>query len=125
MGISAVHSTRSAATNGLRRWSQTGIYPLNPSWLSDALVFIRQNINQNLSAADVYAAVGKSHTIVDRAFMKALGTSVKQTIIRFRLEEAYHLIQDTPPLAGPVPRRIRESSALFKLNRGGFWLQSE
>lgn len=55
---------------------------------SDALVFIRQNINQNLSAADVYAAVGKSHTIVDRAFMKALGTSVKQTIIRFQLEEA-------------------------------------
>lgn len=95
MGISAVHSTRSAATNGLRRWSQTGIYPLNPSWLSDALVFIRQNINQNLSAADVYAADGKSHTIVDRAFMKALGTSVKQTIIRFRLEEAKHLIEDT------------------------------
>ena len=57
--------------------------------------------------------------------MKALGTSVKQTIIRFRLEEAYHLIQDTPPLAGPVPRRIRESPALFQLNRGGFWLQSD
>lgn len=27
--------------------------------------------------------------------MKVLGTSVKQTIIRFRLEEAKHLIQDT------------------------------
>lgn len=69
---------------GLTTRGSTNTYPLNPSWLSDALVFIRRNINRNLSAADVYAAVGKSHTIVDRAFMKILGTSVKQTIIRFR-----------------------------------------
>lgn len=55
----------------------------------------RTNIGKNLCAGDVYAAVGKSHTAVDRAFHAQLGTSVKQMIMRIRLEEAKHLIQDT------------------------------
>ena len=46
-------------------------YPVSPAWLSDALVFIRANISRNLTAADVYAHVGKSHTLVDHAFREA------------------------------------------------------
>ena len=73
----------------------TRIYPVNPPWLSDALIFIRRNISGNLTASDVYAAVGKSHTLVDSAFRKTFGTSVQKTIIRTRLEEAKRLIRDT------------------------------
>lgn len=80
---------------GVTTRASSNIYPLTPGWLSDALVFMRTNIGKNLCAGDVYAAVGKSHTAVDRAFHAQLGTSVKQMIMRIRLEEAKHLIQDT------------------------------
>lgn len=80
---------------GLTTRESSNTYPLNPPWLSDALVFIRTNINKNLSAADVYDAVGKSHTIVDRVFRAQLGSSVQKTIMRIRLDEAKHLIQDS------------------------------
>ena len=73
----------------------TRIYPVDPPWLSDALVFIRRNVARNITASDVYAAIGKSHTAVDTAFRKAFGTSVQKTIMRTRLEEAKRLVVDT------------------------------
>ena len=73
----------------------TRIYTVSPPWLSDALIFIRRNISNNITASDVYAAVGKSHTLVDSAFRRTFGTSVQKTIIRTRLEEAKRLIRDT------------------------------
>jgi len=80
---------------GLTIRESSNVYPLDPPWLSDALVFIRTNIHKKISAADVYAAVGKSHTAVDRAFRSELGTSVQKTIIRIRLDVAKHLIQNS------------------------------
>lgn len=80
---------------GLVTRESSNTYPLDPPWLSDALVFIRANVNRNLSAANVYEAVGKSHTVVDRAFRAQLGSSVQKTIMRIRLDEAKHLIQDS------------------------------
>ena len=73
----------------------TRIYPLSPPWLSDALVFIRANITKKITAADVYAHVGKSHTLVDRAFRQQLDTSVQKEISQTRLAEAKRLVQTT------------------------------
>lgn len=73
----------------------TMTYPLSPRWLSDALAFIQSNIPKNISAADVYAHVGKSHTLVDAAFRSQLGTSVQKEISRVRLKEARRLVQTT------------------------------
>ena len=73
----------------------THIYPVDPPWLSDAIIFIRRNISGSLTASDVYAAVGKSHTLVDSAFRKTFGTSVQKTIIGTRLEEAKRLVCNT------------------------------
>ena len=80
---------------GLTTRGSSNIYPLDPAWLSDALVFIRSNISRNLTASDVYHVLGRSHTVVDRAFRSSLGTSVQKTIIDVRLEEAKRLIQNT------------------------------
>jgi len=80
---------------GLTTRGSSNTYPLVPVWLSDALVFIRSNISHNLTASDVYQFLGKSHTAVDRAFRSALDTSVQKTIMRIRLDEAKHLIQDS------------------------------
>ena len=73
----------------------TKTYPLSPKWLSDALVFIQSNLTRSISAADVYAHVGKSHTLVDAAFRRQLKTSVQKEISRMRLKEARRLVTST------------------------------
>lgn len=71
----------------------TEVYPLDPPWLSDALVYIHRHYSDNLAAGDVYAHLGLSHTPVDKAFKKALGTSVHQEVLRVKLEEAARLLR--------------------------------
>ena len=43
----------------------------------------------------MYAHVGKSHTLVDAAFRRQLGTSVQKEISRIRLNEARRLVVST------------------------------
>ena len=71
------------------------IYPIDPPWLSDAMIFIRRNIARNITATDVYGHVGKSHTLIDTAFRRTFRTSVQKTIIRERLAEAKRLLTRT------------------------------
>ena len=91
----------------------TRIYTVSPPWLSDALIFIRRNISNNITASDVYAAVGKSHTLVDSAFRRTFGTSVQKTIIRTRLEEAKRLIRDTSLTLTEIAARTGFSTAQY------------
>ena len=70
----------------------TAIFPLDPPWLSDALVFIRANVRKRLSAADVYRHIGRSHTVVNDAFRKVLNTTVSKEIADSRLREAHRLV---------------------------------
>ena len=81
------------------------VYPLNPPWLSEALVFISHNIGRNLTSADVARHLGMSHTPVDRAFRSVLGTSVQKEIVRVRLEMAARLLQTTTLSVGEVAKR--------------------
>lgn len=83
---------------GISTRSSSETYPIEPKWLSDALVFIHRSVSSNLSAAQVYAHVNLSHTTVDAAFRKTLGTSVQKEIAKARLEMAQRLIE-----AGELP----------------------
>ena len=87
--------------------TSTEVYPIEPAWLSDALVYINRNIARNLTASDVYREVGLSHTIVDRMFKAKLAKSVQDEIADIRLERVRaHLektrlsIQEIAPLCG-------------------------
>lgn len=91
----------------------TRIYTVSPPWLSDALIYIRRNISNNITASDVYAAVGKSHTLVDSAFRRTFGTSVQKTIIRTRLEEAKRLIRDTSLTLTEIAAKTGFSTAQY------------
>jgi len=71
----------------------TKTYPIDPPWLSDALVFIRGNVAKCLTAADVYRHVGKSHTCVNRAFRAVLNTTVTAEIAATRINEARRLLR--------------------------------
>ena len=81
------------------------IYPLEPVWLSSALVFIRRNVNRRLSAADVYAHLKLSHTAVNRAFRARLGTTVQKEIRKAQLAEACRLLRDTTLPLAEISRR--------------------
>jgi LacI family transcriptional regulator len=72
--------------------TSTETYPVDPPWLSDALVFIRRHVADRLSAADIYARTGLSHTVVDKTFRKRLGRSVQKEIAAARLEKAQHML---------------------------------
>ena len=73
----------------------TATFPLDPPWLSDALVFINNNVQKRLSALDVYRHVGRSHTVVNDAFRGALGTTVSKAIADARMKEARRLVSTT------------------------------
>lgn len=85
--------------------ASTNIFPLDPPWLSDALIYIQRNISRHLSAQDVYAALGRSHTTVNAAFREKLGGSVQAEIRRVALEEARRLLERTDFSVATVAKR--------------------
>lgn len=76
-------------------------------------MYIRNNVTNHLTASDVYRHLGKSHTLVDQAFRKALKSSVQQEIIRQRLTEAKHLVSTTDLPLGQVARRAGFASPQY------------
>ena len=77
--------------SGLVERLSSRAYAVEPAWVADALVFISRTLADGVSAADVYRQVGRSHTVVNRGFRDALGTTVQKTIAEFRLKEALRL----------------------------------
>lgn len=75
--------------------ASTEVYPLEPAWLSEVLIFIQRNYMRNISAEDIFKIAKLSHTIVERTFQKVLATTVRKEIIRVRLAEAARLLQTT------------------------------
>ena len=95
MGSTAISRkpiVRQVPPKGVVVRTSTETYPVDPPWLSDALVFIRRHIADRLSAADVYKKTGLSHTVVDATFRSRLGHSVQKEIAAARLEKAKHLL---------------------------------
>ncbi len=90
----------------------TEVYPIDPPWLSDALVYINRNAANGISAADVFAHVGLSHTTVGSAFRLKLGVSVQDYLSKTRLAEACRLLQSGASVTD-VARRTGFSSVQY------------
>ena len=90
----------------------TEVYPIEPPWLSDALVYINRNAARGISAADVFAHVGLSHTTVGAAFRLKLGVSVQDYLSKTRLTEACRLLQSGASVTD-VARRTGFSSVQY------------
>jgi len=86
---------RQVEPTGVISRASTAIFPIEPPWLSDALIFISRNACKGISASDVFRHLNRSHTAVSRAFLKALGTTVQKEIKRIRIETACNLLKTT------------------------------
>jgi LacI family transcriptional regulator len=75
--------------------ASTEVYPVEPAWLSEVLIFIQRNYMRNISSEDIFNLAKLSHTIVERTFQKVLATTVRKEIIRVRLAESARLLQST------------------------------
>ena len=105
-GMLQGHETPPAATlhkpRSVTERTSTESYPTVTPWLSDALVYIRRHIGDGISANDVIAHLGYSHTTVGKVFRKELGMSVQQEIIRYRRESACRLLRETSLTAAEI-----------------------
>jgi len=91
----------------------TAFYPTKTPWLSDALVYIRQHLGDGISAEDVIARLGYSHTTVGKAFRAELGLSIQQEIIRQRRERACRLLKETSRTAADIAAECGYPSAQY------------
>lgn len=89
------------------------IYPIEPMWLSDALVFIKNNAASGISATDVFDFLGLSHTHVQSAFRKTLHTSVQREIINERMSIACRLLQTTDLSVSAIASRAGFASPRY------------
>jgi LacI family transcriptional regulator len=83
----------------------TDVYRVDHPWLGKALEFIHRDPAACITAADVFAHVGLSHTIVDREFRSKLGTSVQKEIMKARLDRAAELLANTSRPVAEVAER--------------------
>lgn len=97
---------------GVAMRTSTETFPVDPPWLSDALVYIRRNAKTGISASDVFARLGRSHTIVTKTFRETLGTTVQREIANARLDEAQRLLATTDMSV----TRIAELSGFASVN---------
>ncbi len=79
-------------------------FPVDPPWLAEALVFIRHNIAKRISASDVFAHIGRSHTLVERTFRKVRGNTVQKEISEARFKEALRLLETSSLPAMDIAR---------------------
>ena len=130
-GIPHKPVVRQVRPKGVVARASTETIPVDPPWLSDALVFIMRNARKGANASDVFAAVGKSHTVVTKTFRRVLGTSVIEELAKARLDEACRLLSETNMDMGQIAELSGYASASyfmqsFKTAKGtspGAWRQ--
>jgi len=89
------------------------VFPIEPAWLSNALVFIQAHAADGINAADVLEFVGKSHTLVNRTFKAKLGTNVQQQINHVRMELAQRLLKESSLPVKEIALRAGYQSAIY------------
>jgi len=91
--------------------ASTETYPVNLNWLADILRHISEHLSDDLTTASIARTFGRSHTTIEKAFRVHLGTTVRQTVETFRINEAKRLLTSTDDKAETIARRCGYPSA--------------
>ena len=67
-------------------------YPIDPPWLSDALLLIEKDLSRGVAARDVFELSGHSPPHVEKTFKQHLGVSVQTYITTLRMKKALSLL---------------------------------
>lgn len=112
-GVPKKQIVRQVKPYGVVARASTETFPVDPPWMSDALVYIMKNARKGINASDVFKAIGKSHTTVAKTFRQVLGTSVVEEVAKARLDEACRLLRDTELDIGRVAAQSGYASASY------------
>ncbi len=80
---------------GLIKRRSTDILAMSDVLVAQALVFIWEHIQENISVADVAHSVNLSERQLGRRFYQAIGRSVNQEIVRRRIENVKNLLRSS------------------------------
>ena len=108
-----VHHAHAVNPVGIVERESTEFIPTDPSWLSQALIFIEKNFSRGISAVDVIRLVGKSSTYVERIFKQKTTLSVQAYITRVRMAEAERLLTTTDLMIKEISYRCGYRSAQY------------
>lgn len=97
--------------------ASTEVFPIDPPWLSDALIYIHKHIAEGITASDLFHYLKLSHTCVDAAFREKLNTTVQREIAATRLARARELLEMTTYSAAEVAARAGYASATYFMRR--------
>ncbi|MBR0056041.1 MAG: DNA-binding transcriptional regulator [Kiritimatiellae bacterium] len=93
--------------------ASTDFYQVRTPWLSDALVHIRRHVGGGLNATELCRHLGYSHTTVNKVFRAELGETVKQCLMRQRMERACRLLRETDRTAASIAASCGYPSAQY------------
>ncbi|MDO5319858.1 MAG: substrate-binding domain-containing protein [bacterium] len=80
---------------GIVARDSTDVVASSDPTVSAALTYIHENLGRPFGSAEIAEHLGISRTRLDRLFSAALGTSVRQEVLRLRIVEAEHLLHVT------------------------------
>ena len=78
-----------------RRIAQTRTLPSVSRKLSKAVEFLHRSFSEEIRTSDLAEQVEMSVRQFERTFKKALGTTVRQYLLRIRLDHAQYLLRNT------------------------------
>lgn len=79
---------------GIIERESTAVYPVDPPFLTKALLLLNENIDRPVSATALAKEVGVSSTTLRTAFTKVLGISLGKYSLSIRMREAKRLMID-------------------------------
>lgn len=112
-GRDGAGEVRRVAPRGVVARQSTEIFRYPSPAVNDAILFMRRNLARNLTAAEVFDHVGRTHTYLDELFTREVGRTVHGEIGRLRLAEAKRLLATTALPLGDIATRSGFSSARY------------
>lgn len=111
--VSRLHRPVLVSPKGIVERKSTAHIPIDPPWLSSALMEIEKRLSDGIAPSDIFRLSGLSAASVERVFRQKLGTSIIGYITAKRMKRAKHLLETTDLLTKEVAAACGFSSPQY------------